>query len=98
MYRFRSKGAPRSGMELGPVFKEIKRLNKNPMLYGLRARAHAAQLPTSERELKKSLGLGMVGHTFNPSSQKPEAGRLVPSTHQARPVYRGSFNTPKFSQ
>ena len=34
-----------------------------------RARSHPAKLPTCEKELKGSLGSGVVLHTFSPSTQ-----------------------------
>ena len=49
----------------------------------LRARSHPAKFPTCEKELKKSLEPGVVGHTFNPSAQKAEAGRSL----SLRPVW-----------
>lgn len=32
----------------------------------LRARPHPPKIPTCEKELKKSIGPGVVAHTFNP--------------------------------
>jgi len=56
----------------------------------LRARSHPAKLPTcgkqlkkSEKELKKSLGLGMVVHTFDSSTQEAEVGGSL----SLRPVW-----------
>ena len=66
---------PTSGMELNPVFKEINRLRLG--IKGVvtsRARSHPAKFPICEKELKKSFQLGVVGHTFNPSTGKAEAG------------------------
>ena len=45
----------------------------------LRARPCPAQLPTSERKLYKSSRPGMVVHTFDPSTQKAEAGGSLSS-------------------
>jgi hypothetical protein len=48
----------------------------------LRARSHPDKLSTCERELMKSLGTGMMVHTFNPSTWKAEAGGML----RLRPV------------
>ena len=66
-------------MRFNPVFKEIKSLKKYLIPRGnkehgdLRARLHPVKFPTREKELKESLGLGVVVHIFNPSSWKAEA-------------------------
>ena len=43
----------------------------------LRSRPHPDKPLTCEKELEKSLGPGVVAHTFNPSTQQIEAGRSV---------------------
>lgn len=61
------KGAKEGRMELTPVFKEIKRLkiSWNKGSDDLKAKSHQAQFPSCEKELKKSLLLNVVFHTFN---------------------------------
>ena len=55
LYSVRRKGAPRSVMELSPVLKEIKNLQKNLVLNGVKgARPHQARLPTCENEFKEA--------------------------------------------
>ena len=53
--------------------KQIKKWNKESG--DLRAGSHPAKFPNCEKELKKSLDSDVVGHTFNPSTGKADAGR-----------------------
>ena len=50
----------------------------------LRAKSYRAKFPTCEKELKKILKLGMVGHTFNGTQMEVNGGnlRLLWSTEQ----------------
>ena len=45
----------------------------------LRARLHPAKFPICGKELMKSSCLSMMVHTFNPSTEEPEASRLQSS-------------------
>ena len=55
--------------------KQIKKWNKGSG--NLKARSHPAKFPTCEKELKKSLDPGVVGHSFNSSTGKAEAGGFL---------------------
>ena len=46
MYNLRRKGAPGSGMELSPVFKEIRRLEKSLILNEIKEVVTSRQDPT----------------------------------------------------
>ena len=52
----------RNGVKWNKVFKEINRLKTGRC--DLRAGSHTAKWPTCEKELKKSLELGLVVHGF----------------------------------
>ena len=90
MYRLR-KGAPGSGIELNPVFKEINRLRN-----GIKGVVTSGQDPTQlnfqyiKKELKESLESGVVVHVFNPSTQKAKTDWQI-SKFEARLIYRPSF-------
>ena len=98
MYGSMVKGAPRSGMELNPVFKEINRLKIQHGFKGLVAsvvaRSHPAKLPSCEKELNKSLDLGMVAYGFNMSTQETEICRSL----RSRSVYRAISRIAKLKQ
>jgi hypothetical protein len=70
------KGAPGSGMELNLMFKVINRLKTLSEIKGVvtLGQEHPHPTPTRlsscEKELKKSLGPGMVVHASNPRTQE----------------------------
>ena len=79
-----TKGVPGSGIKLNLVFKEM---NLIWFIYLLSFRlrnlikggqpqdkSYPAKFPTCEKELKECLEPGVVVHSFNPSTQKAEAG------------------------
>ena len=55
--------------------KQTKKWNKGSG--DLRGRSNPAKFPTCKKELKKSLEPSVMGHTFNPSTGKAEAGKFL---------------------
>lgn len=71
MYNLRRKGAPGSGIKLGPLFKKIKRIRNE-----IKGVETSGQDPTQlsfqqeKKKRRKSLGTSVVVHSF--SSSIPE--------------------------
>ena len=64
-------------MELNPLFKVINRERNRIQGVVTEARPYTAKFLTCKSKQMKSLELGELGHMFNPSTGKAEAGRSL---------------------
>ena len=80
-------------MMLSPVLKKINILRNRSGDFS--ARSYPVILPTYEKQLKKSLELGVAVHTFNFRIPEAEAGRCMGLRQDLETQFQNSFGSER---